>query len=170
MAKNIEIKARVRDFEKLRKRAAAASDTAAELLHQEDTFFHSPKGRLKLRALAPDHGELIYYERADSAGPKQSNYFLSVTAEPERLKDVLAKSLGVRGVVRKDRWLYLAGNTRIHLDQVEGLGAFMELEVVMSDGQNPAEGQAIANELMTRLGINESDLIEGAYIDLLESG
>ena len=74
----------------------------------------------------------------------------------------------MRGVVRKTRYLYLAGQTRIHLDDVEGLGQFMELEVVLRPDQTDAEGQAIAEDLMARLGIRKEDLLEGAYMDLLE--
>ena len=72
MATNIEIKAYVRDLPRLKTKVAAISDTAGQLIPQEDIFFNSPQGRLKLRILAPDHGELIYYERPDSTGPKQS--------------------------------------------------------------------------------------------------
>lgn len=75
----------------------------------------------------------------------------------------------MRGVVRKVRRLYLAGQTRIHLDDVEGLGHFMELEVVLRPGQSEAEGQTIAKTLMEKLGVIESDLLECAYMDLLES-
>ena len=169
MARNIEIKARVSDPAALRRRAAALSDTPAELIPQEDTFFNVPQGRLKLRVIRPNYGQLIYYQRPDAAGPKQSDYHISVTPEPQTMKNVLTRSLGVRGVVNKQRWLYLVGPTRIHLDQVEGLGSFMELEVVLQAGQSPAEGQAIAADLMAQLGIREQHLIEGAYIDLLEN-
>ena len=169
MARNIEIKARVSDPATLRRQASGLSDTPAELILQEDTFFHVPRGRLKLRIISPEHGQLIYYQRPDAAGPKQSDYHISITTEPQTLKDVLARSLGIRGVVNKQRWLYLVGPTRIHLDQVEGLGAFMELEVVLKAGDTLAEGQAIAADLMVQLGIQEQDLIEGSYIDLLEN-
>ncbi|MEW6405591.1 MAG: class IV adenylate cyclase, partial [Chloroflexota bacterium] len=74
-----------------------------------------------------------------------------------------------RGVVKKTRYLYMVGQTRVHLDDVEGLGQFLELEVVMRDGQPDAEGQAIAADLMKKLGVPESDLLEGAYMDLLET-
>jgi predicted adenylyl cyclase CyaB len=126
-------------------------------------------GRLKLRVLAPDVGYLIYYERPDQDGPKRSDYHLAKTDEPENLKTALKLALGVRGVVRKTRYLYLVGQTRIHLDEVEGLGHFMELEVVLREGQSDAEGQAIAEDLMRRLGVREEALLEGAYMDLLES-
>lgn len=167
MATNIEIKARVADPESLRERVEALSDTAGERISQDDTFFHTPSGRLKLRVIAPDYGQLIYYERNDKAGPKRSDYLISVTNEPETLKAVLSAALGVRGRVRKDRWLYWIGHTRVHLDQVEGLGSFMELEVVLQPGQSDADGLMVAEALMQKLDLQETDLIEGAYIDLL---
>lgn len=167
MVTNIEIKARVADPESLRQRVEALSDTAGELIPQEDTFFQIPSGRLKLRVIAPDYGQLIYYQRSDAAGPKRSDYLISLTREPETLKAALSAALGVRGRVRKERWLYWVGHTRVHLDQVEGLGSFMELEVVLQPGQSAEEGQMVAEALMGQLGLQETDLIEGAYIDLL---
>jgi predicted adenylyl cyclase CyaB len=168
MPANIEIKARASDFAGLRKRTEALSDTPAQVIPQEDTFFNTSKGRLKLRQLAPDHGQLVYYERTDASGPKRSNYSIFETSDPDSLKTALSLALGVRGVVRKKRTLFLVGQTRVHLDEVEGLGDFMELEVVLHPGQSDAEGQAIARDLMTRLGVAENDLLESAYMDLLE--
>ncbi|GAB4429732.1 MAG: class IV adenylate cyclase [Anaerolineales bacterium] len=169
MPSNIEIKARVRDFNALRACAEALSDTSCKIILQEDTFFNSPKGRLKLRLLVPEQGELIYYERPDMDGPKRSDYHRAACKNPENLKTTLTLALGVRGVVKKTRYLYLVGQTRIHLDEVEGLGHFMELEVVMRAGQPDAEGQAIAEKLMAKLGIQKEDLLNVAYIDLLEA-
>ena len=168
MATNIEIKARVRDIDAVRAIAEKLSGLPCTVLSQEDTFFHSPQGRLKLRVLAPDRGQLIYYERADAAAPKRSEYFVSPTDDPAALKAVLAPCLGVRGVVRKRRSLYMVQNTRIHLDEVEGLGSFLELEVMLGPGQSEEEGQTIARELMASLGVEASDLVEGAYMDLVE--
>jgi predicted adenylyl cyclase CyaB len=168
MPKNIEIKARIHDFAAFQARVEALSNTPVEIIPQEDTFFYTPQGRLKLRQLAPDRAQLVSYQRPDQDGPKRSEYYIFETNQPEALKNVLSFALGVRGVVRKTRFLYLAGQTRIHLDDVEGLGHFMELEVVLREGQSEAEGQAIARDLMTRLGVREEDLLEGAYMDLLE--
>ena len=168
MPTNIEIKAHVRDLAGLRSRAEAVSDTPVQVIPQEDTFFHTPKGRLKLRQLQPDLAQLVYYERPDQDGPKRSNYHIYETRDPAGLKTALSMALGVRGIVRKTRYLYLAGQTRIHLDDVEGLGQFMELEVVLRDGQSDADGQSIAENLMARLGVRSEDLLEGAYMDLLE--
>jgi len=169
MAANIEIKAKVNDPLALQKRAESLSDAPAVVIHQEDIFFHTAQGRLKLRILAPDRGELIYYQRRNAAGPKRSDYSIAKTGDPAALKTVLSAGLGIRGVVKKRRALYLLGNTRIHLDEVEGLGHFMELEVVLTPEQDDAAGESIAANLMDKLGVEEADLIDVAYIDLLES-
>jgi predicted adenylyl cyclase CyaB len=164
---NIEIKARARDFEEIKSRAEKLSDTPVQVIPQEDTFFNTPQGRLKLRVLA-DHAELIYYTRPNQDGPKRSDYHITRSTEPENLKRVLEFAYGIRGVVKKTRYLYLIGQTRVHLDSVEGLGKFMELEVVMQEGQSDAEGQKIAEDLMSALGVERGDLIDGAYMDLLD--
>ncbi len=169
MATNIEVKALARDFEEQGKLAEGLSDTPCQVIPQVDTFFNVPSGRFKLRDLGNGHGQLVFYTRPDASGPKRSDYFICETGQPDILADVLAKALGVRGVVKKTRRLYLVGQTRIHMDEVEGLGEFIELEVVMREGQNDADGLAIAENLMQKLGIHEEDLIEGAYMDMMDS-
>lgn len=167
MAKNIEVKARVRDLAELQKRAEALADGPAVILRQTDTFFTASSGRLKLREVPERPAQLIYYEREDKGGPKASNYFIFNTPDAGDLKDVLGRALGLKGTIRKVRRLYMVGQTRVHVDEVDGLGAFMELEVVMRDGQSETEGQRIAADLMRLLGVKESDLVETAYMDLL---
>ena len=167
MPTNVEIKARLRNPARLKSLAEALALTPSQIILQEDIFFEVPRGRLKLRIFAPNSAELIYYEREDGPGPKESRYSLSQTSEPEALKTVLQKSLGVRGIVRKQRTLYLVGQTRIHLDEVEGLGSLVELEVVLQAHQSHADGVQIARGLMLKLEIRDSDLVEQAYIDLL---
>jgi len=170
MARNVEVKARVRDIDALRRRVESLSDTAVAVLEQRDTFFVVPRGRLKLRVLAPDRCELIHYKRPDDAGAKLSEYFIVRSEDPEAFLRVLTAALSVRGVVAKRRFLYRIGRTRVHLDEVEGLGTFVELEVVLDEGQTPEEGQAVAEELLVDLGVEDGDRISGAYIDLLEVG
>jgi predicted adenylyl cyclase CyaB len=168
MPANIEIKARVYDFAALQQKAEQLSDTPCRVITQLDTFFNCPNGRIKLRELGPQHGQIVYYQRADVSGPKHSEYLIFETDDPTGLKTVLSKAYGVRGVVSKVRHLYMVGQTRIHLDEVHGLGQFIELEVVLRPEQNDAEGQLIAEDLMQKLGINPADLIETAYMDLIE--
>lgn len=167
MPANVEIKARVRDVAGLERRLALLVEGPPEVIRQEDTFFDVPRGRLKLRVLAPGRGELIEYQRPDSAGPALSTYTIVPTDDPEALRARIAADLGVRGVVRKVRRLYHVDQTRVHLDEVEGLGSFIELEVVLADGQSEEDGAKIAGDLARQLGISRADLVEGAYIDLL---
>jgi len=170
MPSNVEIKARVSDIAALRERTESIADGPAEILDQEDIFFAAPEGRLKLRILGPARGELILYHRADLAGPKTSHYRIAPTSEPEALREILTRVLPTRAVVRKRRWLYHVGQTRIHLDQVDGLGAFVELEVVLRADQSAEAGGAVARDLMQRLDIAEAQLVEQAYVDLLAPG
>ncbi len=167
MNTNIEIKAKARDFLKQKNLAQNLADTAEQLIYQDDTFFDVLKGRLKLRIFSPTKGELIYYQREDSKPPKRSNYCISETNNPYTLKEALSLALPVRGSLRKKRHLFLAGQTRIHFDEVESLGNFIELEVVMKDNQPADEGLKIADDLMKKLEIRNADLINCAYIDLL---
>jgi predicted adenylyl cyclase CyaB len=142
------------------------ADRPPELITQDDTFFACPHGRLKLRDFGDGTGELIQYERADDAGPKASAYVRSPTASPATLRDALTRAFGQIGRVRKHRTLLLAGRTRIHLDRVDGLGDFLELEVVLADGESEEDGAAEARQLMERLGVSPDQLLAGAYLDL----
>jgi len=165
--RNIEIKARVADIAAVEARAAAIADQGPVDIAQDDTFFATSSGRLKLRELAPGRGELIHYDRPDQGGPKLSRYVIAPTSDPASLREALARACGVAGRVRKLRRLYLAGRTRIHLDRVEDLGDFLELEVVLGPQDDLAGGEAEARRIMEALGVAEADLVEGAYVDLL---
>lgn len=167
MARNIEIKARVDDIEAIAAVAASLANAAPVEIYQDDTFFQCENGRLKLRAFSKNQGELIFYNRPNHAGPKECFYVRSQTAEPASLREALSLACGQAGQVRKNRTLYLVGRTRIHLDKVEGLGDFLELEVVLAEGESPQHGIDTAHQLMEKLGVDPSQLIEGAYVDLL---
>src|SRR3954447_13841973 len=171
MARNIEIKARVENVALLIPKVAQLASEGPLEIAQDDTFFKCDNGRLKLRAFSNDSGELIFYQRANQSGPKESFYLRSPTTSPENLRESLSLAYGQIGRIRKYRTLYLVGRTRVHLDRVEGLGHFLELEVMLV-GDEPAEqGIREAGELMDQLGIQPAQLIEGAYIDLmLETG
>ena len=165
--RNIEIKARVADLAAVEARAGAIADSGPVDIAQDDTFFTCPRGRLKLRELGPGQGQLIHYHRPDQGGPKLSDYVIAPTSDPAALREALTRAYGVAGRVRKHRRLYLAGRTRIHLDRVEDLGDFMELEVVLGSGDDTVGGEAEARRIMQALGVVEADLIEGAYVDLM---
>jgi predicted adenylyl cyclase CyaB len=146
----------------------AIAGPSEALLVQEDTFFGCPNGRLKLRVFDDGSGELIFYERGDHAGPSESRFHKAPVSDPALLRTALDEALGIVGTVRKRRHLHLVGQTRIHLDEVAGLGHFLELEVVLADDQSIADGDVIARQLMADLGIRADDLIDVAYVDLLE--
>jgi predicted adenylyl cyclase CyaB len=163
---NIEFKAQLADLESAHATARSLSGMGPEILQQTDVFFPFPRGRLKLRMFDDDHGELIFYERADAPGPRRSNYQIARTANPYTLLEILQNVSGSSGTVEKVRSLYM-GQTRIHIDQVKGLGSFLEIEVVLKEQQSDAEGIHIARALAKEFGIMESDLIHVAYVDLL---
>ena len=168
MARNVEIKARIGNIAELTRRVATIADSGPVEIVQDDTFFNCSAGRLKLRAFPDGRGELIFYRRADHQGPKESFYLICPTTSPRPLRKILALALGEAGKVEKRRTLFLVGRTRIHLDLVKGLGEFLELEVVLSDGEPPEAGIAEAYALMKRLGVDTLQLVEGAYVDLLK--
>lgn len=167
MARNVEIKARIDSVEALLARAQRSADGPPDRMEQDDTFFQCAYGRLKLREFGDGTGELIHYERADSEGPKLSDHVRAPTTDPAALREALMRAHGMIGRVRKTRWLLLVGQTRIHLDRVEGLGDFIEIEVALRDEQSVAEGEAIAERLMGALGIERDQRLAGAYLDLL---
>ena len=170
MPRNIELKARIDSVEAMLPVARALADGPPQSIAQDDTFFVCANGRLKLRDFGDGSGELIHYQRADTAGPKLSDYVRVPTSEPAALREALGRVQGVLGRVRKTRWLLLAGPTRIHLDRVEGLGDFLELEVVLRDDQSEAEGVAMADALLQALGVSPTQRLAGAYLDLMLAG
>ena len=167
MPRNIEIKARIKSIPPLLARAAAVATEGPTEIFQDDTFFACEDGRLKLRAFSDVSGELIFYRRADRSGPTESFYVRSPTHDPNALRETLGLAYGVVGRVLKERTLFLVGRTRVHLDRVHDLGAFLELEVVLRDEERPDSGVREAHELMERLGIDSGQLVEKAYVDLL---
>ncbi len=168
MPANVEIKARIRSVDELLPLAVAMSeDQSAQRIPQDDSFFRVPDGRLKLRVFGDGSGELIHYRRADDLGPKRSDYLIAGVADVGAMRELLARACGLIGRVRKQRLLVLVGHSRIHLDSVEGLGDFLEIEVVLQPGQTEAEGRDTALALMSRLGVAPGALLCGAYLDLL---
>ncbi|HEY0686561.1 MAG TPA: class IV adenylate cyclase [Steroidobacter sp.] len=167
MPRNIEIKAHIESIEALEPAVAALATQGPVQISQDDTFFRCDGGRLKLRAFSATEGELIYYRRANEQGPKESFYIRSPTASPDSLREALTLAYGQAGRVVKRRTLYLVGRTRLHLDRVEGLGDFLEIEVVLQDLEPAESGEREAHALMNRLGIQSSSLVEIAYVDLL---
>lgn len=170
MQRNVEIKARIHeDFNNFCAKVKELSRQDGILLSQEDTFFNSLNGRLKLRQSKDAMAQLIFYNRPDTEGPKLSKCFTSevTNAVAVSLQKTLTEALGVRSSVKKRRLLFHVGQTRIHVDQVESLGNFVELEVMLAEEETPEHGQEVAQKLMRRLGLTEGDLLATAYADML---
>jgi predicted adenylyl cyclase CyaB len=165
---NLEIKARCADLGAARAVARRIGATPLGLDRQVDTYFVTRTGRLKLRESSLSGGQLIPYLRPDRREPTRSDYQVVPVEDPEALKVLLSRLLGVHRVVRKEREIHLLDNVRIHLDRVEGLGNFVELEAVF-DGTpiQEAAQQAKVDFLMAELGIVGSDLLETSYEGLV---
>ena len=168
MGRNVELKARLADRVTIERRLRELAGPAVRTMAQEDTFFACPGARVKLRVIDGVEGELIAYRRPDTTGPKASEYAIHRTPAPSSLKSVLAAAYGTVGVVRKLRTLYLDGPMRIHLDAVEGLGDFLEFEYVLREDEGAGEGTKAVHSYRKALGIGETDLVAGAYLDLKE--
>jgi predicted adenylyl cyclase CyaB len=168
MARNVEVKARIDDIEKLKVKVAGIADKCPIEIFQDDTFFACPNGRIKLRTFSVNKAELIFYQRPNHSGPKESVYSIAPITSPDKTREVLSQGYGQTGRVRKHRTLFLIGRTRVHLDRVEGLGDFIELEVVLAEKEPTENGVLVANELLSKLGILSDHLIEGVYVDLLK--
>lgn len=166
MARNWELKVRCGDLREIERMAVAMGASHVEVLEQTDTFFHVQQGRLKLRVFGDGKGELIGYRRADTATVRSSDYTIVRTESPSELHRVLADALGIQNTVRKKRTLYRFRSTRIHLDSVERLGTFVELETVMGD-QTEEDARAELRFVSQALGLSTLEPIAVAYADLL---
>ncbi len=135
---------------------------------QKDIYFCVPEGRLKLRR-GNIENNLIFYKRANQKGPKQSDFSLMPVAEPEKLELLLNRALGVKVIVEKKRKIFFLGNIKIHLDEVPGLGNFVEIEAGnIHNPEIPVETlRRQCEELMGHFQISGQDLIENSYSDML---
>jgi homotetrameric cytidine deaminase len=168
---NLELKAHDRDPDTTAARCLALGATDGGVLRQTDTYFVARRGRLKLRveegALG---GELIAYRRDDATEAVKSGYMLAAVAAPEELAEALDAALGTVAVVSKRRHLFLWEGVRIHLDEVDGLGGFVEFEAVLPDAGDLATAQAKVDRLRSELGIADDALVSVGYADLLIDG
>jgi predicted adenylyl cyclase CyaB len=176
MKRNIELKARFPDL--------AAGHAAARRLgahvhaveRQRDTYFRVANGRLKLRerwspvassTLQPSSSQLIWYERPDESQARASDYSLLVVQQGEDLRAILANSLGVLTEVVKHRTVFLYDNVRIHLDDVTGLGTFLEFEAIVDDGCDEFAARKKVERLFADFGLTSDAVVAGSYSDLL---
>lgn len=179
---NLEFKARLRNAAAIHEVLARYDIPLAATLRQTDTYFQVPNGRLKLREIEGEQAQLIFYTRPDQAEVKRSDYFIAPVSSAAELREVLGAACGFRAVVKKIRELYLLprklGNaagarsrapSRLHLDTVEGLGKFLEIEVILPEGEPPQDAEQEAKSWLQEFGIAPADLRAGSYADLVDS-
>jgi predicted adenylyl cyclase CyaB len=165
--RNIEIKARLRDLEAARSIAKALATKRLGDQHQIDTYFRCAHGRLKLRQINGLSAQLVWYVRPDQPGPKPSRYHVVPVSNPETLKAALAAALGVQVVVEKRREIFLHENVRVHLDEVVGLGRFLEFEAVLGTEADEAAARTQLDQLMEKFCVAPPDLVPHSYSDML---
>jgi predicted adenylyl cyclase CyaB len=135
------------------------------VLWQQDTYFGAPDGRLKLREQRPGRSQLIHYVREDEPEQRESRYQILDILDVGPLRNLLAAGLGVRATVTKRRRLFLWRSVRIHLDDVEGLGTFIELEAVAQAESDLSEEHRLIDELRARLSITDDRILPDSYAD-----
>ena len=164
--RNVELKAR--DPDPARSLRVSLDLGAADQgwLQQLDTYFKVAKGRLKLRE-QDGNAQLIYYERSDEAIERVSSYRIVPVEDADGLKDALGAALGVLVAVEKSRRLLLWRNVRIHLDEVPGLGNFIELEAVAEPDSNLTGEYRNVTQLREALGIGDEQILAVGYSDEL---
>ena len=164
---NIEIKAKCNDHEKIRSILKSHNADFKGTDHQIDTYFKVNNGRLKLRE-GNIENFLVFYEREDKEGPKQSDIILFKSEPNSSLKEILLTSLGTLVVVDKQREIYFIENVKFHIDTVKNLGTFMEIEAIDIDGSFGKEKLLEqCQNYLDLFGIPKNDLISVSYSDLL---
>lgn len=164
---NIEIKARCPNPEAIEALLLEHNARFIGLDHQIDTYFNTPNGRLKLREGNIENA-LIFYNRPNQTGPKQSDIILYKTHPKASLKDILTHTNGILAVVDKKRKIYFIENVKFHIDNVEGLGSFVEIEAIDENGDMGYEKLLYQCSFFMKLfNIQEADLLTNSYSDMI---
>ncbi len=164
MATNLELKCRVTSLDAVRAAAERLGASGAGTVRQEDTYFMVREGRLKLRRFDDGQAELIFYRRPDTADARWSSYSRVPVKDPDALLEMLESALGVLATVRKSRQVYLLGETRIHCDNVDGAGYFLEFEVMEADTDR---AERVMRRLRDAFGIEQESIVGGSYAELM---
>ncbi|MBN8685365.1 MAG: class IV adenylate cyclase [Chitinophagales bacterium] len=165
---NVEIKARSSDSRFIRDYLLSKGAEYKGTDHQTDTYFKVPNGRLKLRE-GNIENNLIFYSRPDQAGPKESVFQLVKVEDAAGLKKALTSANGIKIIVEKKREIYFIANVKFHIDEVPGLGSFVEIEAgnITAPLLGAAELKQQCDDYLDAFGIREEDLVEVSYSDLL---
>ena len=163
---NVEAKFKLVNAVHAREVATRLGFEARGILLQRDTFFHVAHGKLKLREETAG-ARLIHYRRSREGDLELSDYEIVPVAEPARTRSMLASALGILAEIRKQRTLLMRGNIRLHLDCVEGLGEFGEIEAVLESGETAESNRVAVREILSALDIDERDLIGVSYFEMM---
>jgi predicted adenylyl cyclase CyaB len=166
--KNLEAKFKLDDLERAKKQAEAIGYRYQATLLQRDTFFRASEGKLKLRE-EESGAWLIFYGRADSQHLKLSSYEIVPVAEPAKLRAIMGSALGVLATVNKTRILMLRDHVRLHLDRVDELGEFGEIEAVLGENGDPESSRPAVDQLLDALKVSRDDLIAVSYFEMLQA-
>ena len=164
---NVEIKAKCYNADRIRNYLLANNAEFKGVDQQTDSYFNVPNGRLKLRE-GNIENNLIFYERANQAGPKNSHFHLVKIEDAKGIKEVLTKSMGLKIVIKKKREIYYISNVKFHIDEVPGLGSFVEIEagnVASNLTQEQLKEQC--DFYMKEFEIKPEDLVEVSYSDMV---
>jgi predicted adenylyl cyclase CyaB len=161
----LEFKARCEDHNRIREILKRKNARLVGIDRQIDTYFLVPHGRLKLRQ-GEIENSLIFYARADDSGTKLSEVTMSKVPPNSEIKAVLAEALGVKVTVDKRREIYFIDNVKIHLDEVAGLGAFLEVEAI-GQSEDREHLQRQCDQFVHEFGVKREDFVARSYSDLL---
>jgi predicted adenylyl cyclase CyaB len=164
--RNLEAKFRLSDLASTLERAEAMGFALRAVFSQRDTFFNVSFGKLKMRE-QPDGASLIHYRREHSQNLELSNYEIIPIADPRPMRAILNGALGVLAEVVKERMVLMRRNIRLHLDRVDNLGEFAEIEAVLGDGDTADSYRLEIAGILSRLEIREPDLIAVSYFELM---
>lgn len=166
MPVNLELKAKLKSTSSLSKITQAIGAKYITTMLQEDIYFYSTNGRLKLRVINEDKAELIFYERDEKTNSRLSDYQIYPVADKDLMKKILQLAYGIRLVVKKQRQLFIYENCRIHIDKVDGLGDFLEFEVLLNNSNE--DGQEMMKFLCDKFSGEFLYILQNSYSDLLE--
>lgn len=164
MKRNYEIKCRIKNFREIRSVLKPDNSYNYSSENQKDIYYKVKSGRLKLRIINEKVSDLIFYDRKEKNKKRVSNFIISSTADFRELDEILRKQFGVLVTVKKVREIFIKDNIRIHLDSVNKLGKFLEIEILIEDLK---KAKLMMKELTDYLKLNSTDFINSSYSDLL---
>ena len=183
MNRNIELKARLVSMEAALRAAREIGAVTQGTERQRDTYFIVPHGRLKLRERwkvqdpvlhasaqhpsdEPLPSQLIWYTRPDESRPRASDYTLVIISDGAGLRNLMTEAMGVSAMIQKLRRIFLFENVRIHLDDVSGLGKFLEFEAIVDAACDDVQALEKIERLRRIFDIAPDHILSGSYSNM----